>query len=136
MQALCAIATHAGLNICNKDVFNLTVSPVVEQKFASHVAQFGHSFGTTEEYQFRLEQFAIKEAKIAEINNTNGGSFTVGHNQFSTWTDAEYKAILGYNGPKSADASNDEKEPVELDVTGLPTSIDWRSLGAVNPVQN
>ena len=27
-------------------------------------------------------------------------------------------------------------EPVELDVSALPTSVDWRTKGIVNPVKN
>ena len=27
-------------------------------------------------------------------------------------------------------------EPVELDVSALPASVDWRTKGAVNPVKN
>lgn len=38
----------------------------------------------------------IKDAAMIEINADPTNTFTVGHNKFSTWTDDEYKAILGY----------------------------------------
>jgi len=136
MQTICAIATLAGLKICDKDVITLNISPAVEEKFIQHIAEFGHSFGTTEEYNFRLQEFAMKEAEMAEINATNGGSFTVGHNLFSTWTHEEYKAILGYKGPKGDEETNEDQVEVELEDLELPTSIDWRKKNAVNKVQN
>ena len=51
---------------------------------------------------------------------------------FSTWTDAEYKRLLGYRAPKNAT----ELEVTELSTVDIPTSIDWRTQGAVNPVKN
>jgi len=89
MNTLYKIAAMAGLS--NED----TVSPIVEQEFIQHIAEYGKSYGTKEEYQFRLALFAEKHAAIAELNAENG-SFTLGHNQFSDWTQDEYKRLLGY----------------------------------------
>ena len=135
MQSICALAAASlGFNICNSDTFNLAVNKEIESDFASHVSKHGLSFGTTEEYQFRLEQYALKDAEIKEINSTNGGSFTVGHNFMSTWTHDEYKQLLGYTGPK--EILSTEENITELDTASLPESVDWRAKGAVNPVQN
>jgi hypothetical protein len=51
---------------------------------------------------------------------------------FSTWTDSEYKSLLGFKMP-----NNDElPEPTILDESNLQDAIDWRSKGAVNAVKN
>ena len=101
-------------------------------KFAEHVAAHGLSFGTPEEYQFRQAIFERKDRENDEINADPANTFTVGHNQFSTWTDAEYKRLLGYRAPK-----NVTEIPVkELDEVNIPASMDWRTQGAVNAVKN
>jgi len=60
-----------------------------------HVAEFGLSYGTKEEFNFRLAQYGENDKKIKEINANGSNTFLVGHNQFSTWTGDEYKRILG-----------------------------------------
>jgi len=131
MQSIKAAAATLGLRLFDNEVFQLSVSPIVEKEFNEWVAKHGKSYGTTEEYQFRLEQYALKHAEMEEINSQNG-LFTVGHNFMSDWTDAEYKTLLGYKAP----ATLTSKPAKELDTSDLPESIDWRTLGAVNPVKN
>ena len=125
----CTAAAFLGLNICDNTA---PISNAVERAFIEHLAAYGVSYGTKEEYNFRLSEFAKKDAAIKEINSNPENTFTVGHNLFSTWTDAEYKRLLGYKGPKAVDQST---------VTVLPTdnladSMDWRTKGAVNPVKD
>jgi len=104
----------------------------LEQNFIQHLAEFGVSYGTQEEYQFRFGLYAEKDAEINEINANPENTFTVGHNQFSTWTKDEYKRLLGYKGPQSVD----ESTVVTLPTDNLADSVDWRTKGAVNPVKN
>jgi C1A family cysteine protease len=100
-------------------------------KFMEHVAEHGLSYGTTEEYNFRQAIFMAKDAENDEINANPENTFTVGHNFMSTWTDAEYKKMLGYRAPKNVT----EQEPTILpEVTAV--SVDWRTKGAVNAVKN
>jgi len=101
-------------------------------KFAEHVANFGLNYGTAEEYTFRQAIYETKDKENDEINANPENTFTVGHNQFSTWTDAEYKRLLGYRAPKNVT----EIEPTILDTVNIPSSVDWRTQGAVNPVKN
>jgi C1A family cysteine protease len=101
--------------------------------FVSHMTEHGLSYGTQEEFEFRFQIYQQKDAEIQRIN-AEQDSFQVAHNQFSTWTDAEYKRLLGFKMPKNAEELMGE--PVELDVSALPASVDWRTKGAVNPVKN
>ena len=49
----------------------------------------------------------------------------------STWSDFEYKKLLGYKGQNDLIG----EEFVELPETDL-VEVDWRAKGAVNPVKN
>ena len=64
--------------------------------FANYAARFNKFYENTEEFMARFERFVHHHRLINEHNATKA-NFTLGHNQFSDWTDEEYKAILGYN---------------------------------------
>jgi hypothetical protein len=74
--------------------------------------------------------FTQKDKEIQRINADPKNTFTVAHNQFSTWTNEEYKRMLGVSG-----RPNLTKEAKKL---GGPTTtgMDWRQRGAVNDVKN
>ena len=128
MQHFCAAAALLGTNMCEND----TPISAVEQSFIGHMSEHGLSFATKEEYEFRLGIYTLKDMEYARINADPENTFTVGHNQFSTWTDAEFKRMLGYKGPQQL--------PADTVITHLDTSvsaaIDWRTKGAVNAVKN
>jgi cathepsin L len=126
MNILCGTLATLGFDLCETPV-----SAELHQSFIQHISEYGLSYGTKEEYNFRLSLFAQKDAEINEINASQD-SFTVGHNMFSTWTQAEYKRLLGFKMPKNAELP----EPTILDESNLQDAIDWRSKGAVNAVKN
>ena len=61
----------------------------LETKFIEHVALFSLSYGTVEEFEFRQSLYTAKDQEIDAINANPENTFTVGHNEFSTWTTAE-----------------------------------------------
>lgn len=94
------------------------------------MSEYGISYGTEEEFSFRMGLYAKKDVEINEINASQD-SFTVGHNFMSTWTDAEYKKLLGYAGQHLEGEPNEVYlEPTNAD------SVDWRTKGAVNAIKN
>ena len=95
-----------------------------------HVAEYGLSYGTEAEFDFRFNLYAQKEVALAEINADPNNTFTVGHNKFSTWTDWEYKALLGWRD------LGVERDEVLLDETAAAASVDWRTKGAVTGVKD
>ena len=125
MLGICKAAAALGIkDLCEE-------KPAIEAAFMEHIANHGISYGTQEEYLFRQDIFLKKDAENKVINADPANTFTVGHNMFSTWTDAEYKRLLGYKAPANATV-----EVTELSTVDLPTSIDWRTRGAVNAVKN
>jgi len=106
-----------------------TISPM----FLEHIAEHGLRYATSEEFEFRQNIFLQKEATIQQSNADSVNTFTLGHNHMSTWTDDEYKQLLGYKAPATNETVTEYKV---LDVEAVPVSIDWRTKGAVNPVKN
>ena len=101
-----------------------------EMAYMRYVTEFGKSYGTKAEFKFRLEQFKKTMAKIAEHESNAAHGSTVTLNEFSDWTESEYKRLLGFK----AKETNESAEV--LDTANLADSMDWRSKGAVTPVKN
>lgn len=104
----------------------------MEYKFINFVAKYGKSYGTKEEYQFRLQQFAKNDAAIEEENATQV-NYRLAHNKMSDWTEMEYKRLLGYRPDnQTAEAVFESNQAVPSWTTGW----NWINQGAVNPVQD
>jgi len=75
--------------------------------------------------------YAQKEAVLNEINADPNNGFVVGHNKFSTWSDWEYKKLLGWRD------SGRERNEIELLEEGPNAgAVDWRAQGAVTGVKD
>merc|ERR1712222_70916 len=139
MKSAAAIAALAALglvavNYSSSEGSQLFLSERIteeEMMYMKYVTEWGKSYGTKAEFEFRMEAFKKTLNKIALHNSDNSHKSTVGHNQFSDWTEAEYKRLLGYKGRQT---NNEEAEI--LDTSNLADSMDWRSRGAVTPVKN
>jgi KDEL-tailed cysteine endopeptidase len=103
-----------------------------DMEFIRYVAKFGKSYGTKEEFAFRSEIFKKNLARIAEENSKNENTFTVGINKFADWTPTEFKRVLSAK-PKS---SGQVAKSLLNQSVSIPSSIDWRTNGAVNAVKD
>jgi len=103
-----------------------------DHEFIRYVAEYGKSYGTRAEFEFRQAQFKQTLTKVAEHNSENGTS-TVGINQFSDKTEAEMKRMLGY---KAEMKKLSVQAAIELDTTDLADSVNWVEKNAVTPVKN
>ena len=103
-----------------------------DMEFIKYTALYGKSYGTKEEFDFRSALFKKTLDFIRTENARNDNTFTVGMNKFADWTPAEYKRILGYK----PSAKNYPVSYFNETNVAIPTSIDWRTSGDVNSVQD
>jgi len=103
----------------------------VEFEYMNYMAMFNKQHTDVEMFQVRLENFQFVDAFIQEHNASNGATYTAGHNQFSDWSEAEYKSMLGYvKDTKSV------KNVTLLDESNNADGINWVELGAVTGVKD
>jgi len=107
-----------------------------EYKFMSFITEHGRSYATKAEYDFRLNQFAVRVAEHERWNAIPGQTSEQGVNFLTDRTDDEIKYMNGYKRemtPKNVTKveSTDAAFNVEANA-----AIDWRTKGAVTPVKN
>lgn len=79
-----------------------------------------------------MQLFDKVDQFIEKWNADESKTHTVGHNEFSDWTDDERAKLRGFKGPVVEAAV----EQTEVANVSIPDSVDWRESGAVNAVQN
>jgi C1A family cysteine protease len=104
-----------------------------EREFINFISTYHRSYGTKEEYEYRLGIFAEVYKDILAHDAEKEG-YTKGINHFSDMSDYEWKKMMGYKPSLRKEESR--IEPTEFDVSSVPASIDWRNYGAVTPVKN
>jgi hypothetical protein len=67
----------------------------VEEAYLKYISKHNKSYGTREEYEFRLSQFARSYKLVKEFNSLGEGDHEVEINFMSDWTPEEYKKMLG-----------------------------------------
>jgi len=97
--------------------------------FLGHLSKFNRQIDTLGEFKLRLANFTFVHNWIEEHNSTNA-TWTAGHNQFSDWSAAEYKNMLGYSGRRG-----ERKESTIFAETNA-SSVNWTDAGAVTPVKD
>ena len=100
--------------------------------FANYAARFNKFYESTEEFMARFERFVHHHRLINEHNATEA-NFTLGHNQFSDWTDAEYEAILGY---RHSSVKSYQTNVEVFDESNTADSVNWVDKGGVTPVKD
>lgn len=89
----------------------------------------GRSYGTVEEYEFRMTNFLSNDEFIKE-HNASQSSFKLDHNKMSDWATWEYKNILTHSA--TPEATKNYQTFFKTDAQ----EIDWRAKGAVTPVKD
>jgi C1A family cysteine protease len=103
-------------------------------KFMSYIRQHNKNYANMDEFALRFENFKASVTRIAERNARSDGRNIFGLNKFSDMSPEEFKeAYLGYKP-----AAKRPHAPVSHPKRNLraPTSVDWRTKGAVTPVKN
>jgi len=101
----------------------------MDYEFMSFVTEYGKSYGTVAEFNFRQTQFAKTHNEIEAFNADSNNTHILGHNEFS---DQTYNEIKRRNGYVHSEQTNIEL----LDESSNAASVDWRTKGAVTPVKN
>jgi len=102
-----------------------------DYRFMAHIVEYGKSYGTKEEFEFRKALFIQNAEEVDAINADPSMTHTATVNFMSTWSAEEKKALLGYKN-----SQNLTRNPVQLDDTKLADSLNWVTKGAVTPVKN
>lgn len=103
----------------------------LKSKYMSYVVEHSKGYHTVDEFARHEAHFIETEVFINEHNMSNT-SFSVAHNFISDMTE-EQKAHLRGRIPRRTLKTT---EPVLLSEEGVPSTVDWITMGAVNPVQD
>jgi len=133
-----SVATFALFNLnaaSSHMTFLADPSGEVDQAFNSFLAKYHKSYGTHEEYTFRLNLFRANYHNIMSHNmmSANKLGFVKGINAFADMTEEEFKMRLGYKSELNAGKVGTQYETLNEDA---PASLDWRTKGAVTPVKD
>jgi C1A family cysteine protease len=107
------------------------IHPKIRGTFARWLKEHNKTFNSPAEYFHRLAIFATTHSKI-ETHNSQESTYRLGHNAFSHMTEEEFVVKhTGLNLPEDY-----ERNIVLENLADPPTTMDWRTKGAVNPVKN
>jgi cathepsin L len=97
--------------------------------FQHFISKYGRSYGTKEEYTYRLELFTsfYHRAMLHNMLKADTLGFTLGVDQFSDMTEKEFKSMLGGKYDASAIADLETAVFEELDVAAMNGGQDWRN---------
>jgi len=105
--------------------FLATPMTEAEREFITFVAENRRSYGTKEEYEYRLSLFTAAYERVNSQDNTVGHSLAI--NRFADMSTYEYKQMLGYR----ADTRVGKKFTTFMisDLSAAPASVDWANNG-------
>lgn len=124
-----------------------SIAPEIEQEFNKFASKHHKSYLTKDEYRARLSAFK-SNYELVKGHDAKKEGYELGLNKFSDWTMEEFGKILNDKFGDQAQEAEDEDEfsvwpPVEENqvntnetLLGAPSSVDWRSSGAVTPVRD
>jgi C1A family cysteine protease len=109
-----------------------------EKEFFEHMVKFNLKFSNGAEFIKRLSIFAENLDKFEVHNADATQTYKVGVNQFTHLTYDEFVAAANIGGTRIPNLRRNPSSPplVAKPRASLPTSVDWRTKGAVTPVKN
>jgi len=99
-----------------------------------HMANYGLSYGTTDEFMFRQNIFNKTDVELKLINSDPDNTYIVGHNAFSVMTDDEFAKMKGFKHQFQTDGGDEDLSFEGLGAKDSP--INWVEKGMVTPVKN
>jgi len=129
-----AVATFAALNLNSVQsgkTFLATQITDAEREFINYIAKYHRTYGTKEEYEYRLSLFADAYNKV--INHDPSCGYELGINHLADLSSYEFSMMKGYTPSTRAEP---REELVSDEEVAAPGAVDWRSSGAVTGVKN
>ena len=105
------------------------------KEFSNFQERFSKRYSNIQELETRFAIFRKNFIEILAHNADRSQNFTMGVNQFTDLTPEEFRAQYINGGSKSSLGSYGCKSFSSSGI-GLPSSIDWRTKGVVNPVRD
>jgi len=105
--------------------------------FDAYVKEFGKTYSAVEFAQRRVT-FEQRLESIKRNNRDTTRSWKEGVNHMTDRTDEEFSKLLGYKkelGYRSVSSRAPPKER-KIDISALPTSVDWREKGIITSVKD
>jgi len=106
-----------------------------ERHFINFISEHRRSYGTKEEYEYRLGLFAQVFEDVRSHDAASTG-FEKEINHFSDFSDFEWKQMQGYKPALKTSDDTANRSLTVFSEVGAPASVDWRSSGAVTAVKN
>ncbi|XP_073107501.1 senescence-specific cysteine protease SAG39-like [Elaeis guineensis] len=97
------------------------------------MAEYGREYKDAAEKEYRYQIFKANVEYVESVNKAGDRKYELGINQFADLTNEEFKA--SHNGYKPK-IMKPAKTFRYQNVTAAPTSIDWRTEGAVTPIKD
>ncbi len=115
---------------------------IVVEKFRNWIDKFNIYVNNDHHFAHLFENW-LSNDKFIEFTNAQNLTYTVGHNAYSGYNSEEFAQLMGFQANKDLLASGYLRGTVQqldsettYDLTTLPTSVDWRTKGAVTGVKD
>jgi len=133
MRVVAIIAIVLSLAVCTSAVF--ITEREYQTEFTKFMTQFNKQYAADELFQ-RYENFKIRFERVTANNADSSSTSQMGIHQYSDLSAAEMKAQL--NGYKASPESVKSYAPraTHRQLVGLPSSVDWRTKGAVTAIKD
>lgn len=115
-------------------IHTVVANDPVMSAFEKWMGDFGWVYKSDAEKQLRFDVFKANFEFVESMKNQPGLTYGVGLNQFSDLTNSEFLAKYATLTLSKRRKTSTWHEYANL--TSVPTSIDWRLLGAVTPIKN
>lgn len=102
------------------------------------MAQHGRLYKDAQEKERRYNIFKNNLEYIENFNNGVDRGYKLAINKFADLTNQEFRSLYtGYKRKTSKPEASSKDTPFTyVNLTTVPTSLDWREKGAVNPVKD
>jgi len=77
----------------------------IDTAFLDYISSFGKHYKNHVEFKLRYDNFVRNHLALAEVSMRNPKA-TFGYNQFSDWTETEFKSILTYRQTMNSESKN------------------------------